>query len=132
MPAERDPITQHILAMERTALDRWGRGDPDGYLEISADDVSYFDPFTEQRLDGIESLRKWYDAIRGRVQIDRDEILQPRVQVTGDTAVLTLQFVSHGSEGAMHWNCTEVYQRRGERWKIIHTHWSFTKHPATS
>jgi len=35
-----------IVAMERAALERWGRGDPDGFLDISAPDVSYFDPFT--------------------------------------------------------------------------------------
>src|ERR1019366_760510 len=124
---QADAIAKHVLALERAALDRWGKGDPNGYLEICADDVSYFDPFVGQRLDGIQSLTKWYDAIRGKVQIDRDEILHPRVQVTGEAAVLTLQFVSHGSEGAMHWNCTEIYQRRRERWKIVHTHWSFVR-----
>jgi len=122
-------VPELILSLERAALDRWGKGDPDGYLEICEDDVSYFDPFTEQRLDGIDSLRRWYDAVRGKVHIDRDEIVNPRVQLAGGAAILTLQFVSHGSEGAMHWNCTEVYQRRGEQWKIVHTHWSFTKRP---
>jgi ketosteroid isomerase-like protein len=47
--------------------------------------------------------------------------------VIGDAAILTLQFVSHGSEGAMRWNCTEVYQRLDDDWKIVHTHWSFVK-----
>ena len=75
-----EAIAKHILALERAALDRWGKGDPGGYLEISADDVSYFDPFVGQRLDGIQSLTKWYEAIRGKVQIDRDEIVHPRVQ----------------------------------------------------
>ena len=30
-----DPA-QTIIAMERSALDRWGGGDPSGFLEISA------------------------------------------------------------------------------------------------
>jgi ketosteroid isomerase-like protein len=55
------------------------------------------------------------------------DLLAPRVQVGGDTAVLTFNFVSHGSEGDMRWNTTEVYQRRGAEWRIIHTHWSFTQ-----
>ena len=54
--------------MERTALERWGRGDPKGFLEISARDVSYFDPFTERRLDGLAALRTLYDSIRGNVK----------------------------------------------------------------
>jgi len=29
----------------------------------------------------------------------------------------------------VRWNCTEVYQKRGDAWLIIHTHWSPTKPP---
>jgi uncharacterized protein (DUF111 family) len=42
-------------------------------------------------------------------------------------AVLTFNFVSHGTEGDMRWNTTEVYQRRAGEWRIIHTHWSLTQ-----
>jgi len=114
-----------LLAMERSALERWGRGDPDGFLEISAEEVSYFDPFTSQRLDGLGALRSLYEQLRGKVQIDRYEIIAPRVQVSGDTAVLTFRFDSHGNFGAMRWNTTEVYRRGPDGWKIIHTHWAF-------
>ena len=115
----------HIIALERAALDRWGKGDPSGYLEINAEDVTYFDPFQEKRLDGLTALTALYEQIRGKVQIDRDEIVNPKVQLIGDTAVLTFQFISHGSEGSLHWNCTEVYQRFAAGWKIVHSHWSF-------
>ena len=36
-----------IIALERGALDRWGRGDPQGYLDLYARDVTYFDPMRE-------------------------------------------------------------------------------------
>jgi ketosteroid isomerase-like protein len=114
-----------IIGMERAALERWGRGDPDGFLEISAAEVSYFDPFIEQRLDGLAGLRALYDQIRGRVQIERFEMIAPRVQLAGDVAVLTYRFDSHGSEGSMQWNTTEVYRRGAGGWEIIHTHWAF-------
>ena len=83
MQTEHD-VAEHILQLERTALDRWGRGDPSGFLEISARDVSYFDPFTERRLDGLPALRTLYDSIRGKVKIVRSDIIEPRVQVAGD------------------------------------------------
>jgi ketosteroid isomerase-like protein len=116
-----------VLALERAALDRWGKGDPDGYLEINAPDVTYFDPFVEHRLDGIAALTTWYDQVRGQIKIDRDEIVDPLIQAIGDAAILTFQFVSYGSEGAMRWNCTEVYRRIDGAWKIAHSHWSFAK-----
>ncbi|HYG99919.1 MAG TPA: nuclear transport factor 2 family protein [Terriglobales bacterium] len=116
-----------IIAMERAALDRWGNGDPDGFLEISDPQVVYFDPFLERRLNGREELRKLYDEIRGKIKVDRYEMLDPKVQVAGDMAVLTFNFVSHGSEGEMRWNTTEVYQRKEGKWRIVHTHWSLTQ-----
>jgi len=114
-----------IVAMERAALERWGRGDPDGFLDISAPDVSYFDPFTERRIDGLDGLRALYEQIRGKLEFERFEIIDPRVQVVGGIAVLTFRFESHGSEGATRWNTTEVYQGTGIGWRIIHTHWAF-------
>jgi len=114
-----------IMELERAALERWGRGDPEGFLEISAPDLSYFDPFIEGRLDGLPALRAMYDQIRGKIHIDRFEIVEPRVQVAGDAAVLTFRFKSYGGGASMDWNTTEVYQRDQGGWRIIHTHWAF-------
>lgn len=120
-------IEATVLQLERAALDRWGKGDPGGYLDITAPDVSYFDPFVKHRVDGLSALNAWYEPIWGKIQIERDEIVDLRVQVLGDAAVLTMQFISQGSEGSKRWNCTEVYQRLGGDWKIIHSHWSFAQ-----
>ena len=120
-------LTNTIIAMESTALDRWGKGDPSGFLEICAPDVVYFDPSLERRIDGRDALGKYYEAIRGKVSIDRYELLNPLVQIIGDAAVLTFNFVSYGEpEDEYRWNCTEVYRRSGEDWEIIQTHWSYT------
>lgn len=116
---------QEILSLERAALERWAQGDPDGCLDLSASDVTYFDPFVDRRLDGVAALRSWYDQLRGKIHIDRYEIIDPHVQQSGDIAVLTFRFDSHGSEGLMRWNTTEIYQKRPEGWKLIHTHWAF-------
>lgn len=117
-----------IIALERAALDRWGRGDPSGFVEISASDVVYFDPFLAKRLDGRDALAAYYEGIRGQVSIARYELIDPCVQCVGDAAVLTFNFVSYGgNEDAYRWNCTEVYRRAGESWEIIQTHWSFTQ-----
>jgi ketosteroid isomerase-like protein len=116
-----------IIAMECAALDRWGKGDPSGFLEICAPDVVYFDPNLERRIDGRDALSNYYEAIRGKVSIERYELLNPVVQRIGDAAVLTFNYVSYGgAEDEHRWNCTEVYRRSGEDWEIIQTHWSYT------
>jgi hypothetical protein len=115
-----------IIAMERAALDRWGKGDPSGFLEISDPGVVYFDPFVERRLDGLEALTSWYEGIRGQVRFDRHELLNPKVQVLGEAAVLTFNFVSWTDSKPDPWNCTEVYRLTEAGWRIVQTHWSRT------
>lgn len=117
---------EEILALERAALALWCQGNPSGFLEISAPDVTYFDPFVEHRLDGLEDLTRYYEGLRGQISASRWEIVAPKVQRAGDVAVLTFQFYSWGSSGeALRWNCTEVYRRAAGRWSIIQTNWSF-------
>ncbi|PIO99623.1 YybH family protein [Pleomorphomonas carboxyditropha] len=121
-------IADDIITLEKAALDRWCAGDPDAALALSAEDVTYFDPFRDSRLDGHAALAELYDGIRGQIDAPRHEMIEPKVQVVGDAAVLTFRFVSwNGSEGTrLAWNCTEVYRRDAQGWRVIHTHWSFT------
>ncbi len=120
-------IAEEIIALERAALDRWGAGDPSGYLESSAPHVTYFDPFLEHRLDGIEALSAWYAPLRGTIHIDHYEMIEPKVQLCGDAAVLTFNLAS-SSGTTTNWNCTEVYQLDKQGWRLVHTHWSITQH----
>ncbi len=121
-------VADDIIALEKAALDRWCVGDPDAFLDLSAGEVTYFDPFRETRLDGKAALEALYGELRGQIDAPRHEMIEPTVQVVGDAAVLTFRFVSwNGSEGArVAWNCSEVYRRDPGGWRIIHTHWSFT------
>lgn len=74
-----DTIATEIIGLERAALDRWGRGDPSGFLELCAPDVVYFDPFLKQRIDRLAELTEHYEGIRGKIRIDRYELVNPRV-----------------------------------------------------
>jgi ketosteroid isomerase-like protein len=126
--------SEEIVAMEKAALDRWGKGDPQGVLDIYAPEITYFDPFQEKRIDGIEAMRKLYAAIAGKIKVGRCDMIDPRVQWHGDVAVLTYNLVDEvlqepGSPGGVRvrWNSTQVYARAGGTWRVVHSHWSFTK-----
>ena len=122
-------ITAEIIALESAALERWGNGDPSGFLEICASDVVYFDPYQEKRIDGLDALAQYYKSLWGMVNFDRFELLNPLVQISGDLAVLTFNYVSYTGDNESRWNCTEVYRHDENRWQIIQTHWSYTRHP---
>jgi ketosteroid isomerase-like protein len=122
-----------VIAMERAALDRWGAGDPRGYLEIMAPEVTYFDPVQERRLDGLRAITALLESWTGKIKVDRYDMVSPMVQPHGDAALLTFNLVSYrrradGTEHAIaYWNSTEVYARLDAGWRIIHSHWSFVK-----
>jgi ketosteroid isomerase-like protein len=122
-----DALGKEIIEMEKAALDRWGRGDPDGFLEICAPDVVYFDPYKEERVDGYHALAAFYESIRGQVYFDHFELIKPLVQSSGSLAILSFNYVSYSGDQQSRWNCTEVYKRTKEKkWRIIQSHWSYT------
>jgi ketosteroid isomerase-like protein len=122
-------LEQELVELERKALARWLNGDPSGFLEISAPDVVYFDPYRERRVDGLEALTRVYEELRGKIFAERFEIRDPRVQQVGDAAVVTFNFASWSGGVELRWNCTEVYRRDPSGWRIIQTHWSYAWPP---
>src|SRR6185503_5389784 len=82
-------IAKQVIAAERAALDRWGKGDPGGFLSLYADEVTYFDPFQDARIDGRERLRATLQPFAGKIKVDRYEMLNAKVQGRGDVVVLS-------------------------------------------
>jgi ketosteroid isomerase-like protein len=134
-PVEVQP--GQIIALERAALDRWGRGDPEGFLSTYAPEVTYFDPSTPKRIDGLAAMRERYAPITGKVKVDSYDMIDPKVQGQGDVVVLSYNLASRGRNPAgdslmtFHWNSSTVYARIGGHWKILHSHWSFSAPPET-
>jgi ketosteroid isomerase-like protein len=130
-PNDFDPAA--IVAMERANLDRWGKGDPQAYLDAYAPEVTYFDPAIDKRNDGAEAMRKYYAPLAGKIRVDHYDMIDPVVQHYGDVAVLSYNLVSMGKEAGgtgtvvVRWNSTKVYALIEGNWKIVHDHWSYTK-----
>jgi len=128
-----DDSPESIIALERGALDRWGKGDPKGYYELMAAGETYFDPTTAKRVDGLDALRAHIAPFDGKIAIDHYEMIDPEVQRDGNVAVLTFNLDDSGAriagvdQGTQHWNSTEVFQRIDGKWKIVHSHWSYVK-----
>lgn len=132
-PKEYSGTLGEVMALESAAMERWRKGDPWGFIEISAPHVTYFDTGTPQRINGREALRDEYAQREGKIFYDVMDFLDPRVQVCGDMAVLTYRFLSTWlkPDGSIAhrtpWNCSEVFLRINSQWKIVHTHWSFIR-----
>jgi uncharacterized protein (TIGR02246 family) len=132
-PATQSERDSDVTATERGALERWAKGDPGGFLDIYAPEVTYFSPSEDRRVDGLPAMTALLTPIRGKIRIDRYEVLNPKVQRHGDVAVLTYQVVNYlrqpdGTErSTTRWNSTAVFRRIDGRWRTIHSHFSYTK-----
>lgn len=124
---ENTHLTETIIGLEKAALDQWYKGDPSGFLELSAQDVVYFDPYIEKRIDGLEALTAHYEPLKGKGSDYQYDFINPLVQAVDNMAVFTFNLVAKAGDNINRWNCTEVYRKEDDgNWKIIQTHWSLT------
>jgi ketosteroid isomerase-like protein len=131
-----DALLEELVSLERSALDRWVTLDPQGYLGLYADEVTYFDPTTETRLSGLEAMKTRFAPMKDLklpFTDPRYEMLEPKVQRHGDVALLTFNLVNYGKLADQpervlaRWNSSELYARVDGKWRIIHSHWSYVR-----
>ncbi len=61
------------------------------------------------------------------MRIDDFTLVEPRVVVGSDLAVLSFGFRSQGGNDTYCWNCAEVYRNDPEGWRLVQTHWSWVQ-----
>lgn len=119
---------QDIIALERAGLDQWAAGNPVGYAHSAVDDVTYFDDIgAMSRIEGREAWLEYLAALP--IPPHRYEIMDPVVQIYGDTGILTLQYQAFGDgdEPWPPWKATSVYRYVDDEWRQVHAHWSLIK-----
>jgi Domain of unknown function (DUF4440) len=130
---EYEGVLGEVMALESAAMERWRTGDPWGFIEIYAPEVTYFDTGTLLRLNGLDVMRAELAQREGKIHYDVMEFIAPRIQVQENMAVLTYRFFStqlnpDGSiSSRIPWNCSEVYVRIDGKWRIVHNHWSYIR-----
>jgi hypothetical protein len=78
-------------------------------------------------------MKKMLAPITGKIRVSRFDMIDPKVQRHGDSALLTFNLVSYvtqpdGTERAVaRWNSSEMYARIHSQWRIVHSHWSYIK-----
>lgn len=117
---------RELIAMERTSMDGWLKGDSGPMLAASDADITLFHVMTDRRLEGTAAVKDLYAPYAGRPLYDSYQIENPKVQAGGDMAILSYQLVTHNGDLTRKWNATEVYQKKKAGWRVIHSHFSAT------
>lgn len=127
--AEQEALAQHIIGLEKAALDKWFNGDTSGYEALwSRRSFTYFDAVVTERIDDHATIAAFLKTIDGKLFADSYDFRHPRVQIGQDMAVLTYQLFAKTSLIDMEYNCIEVYQMEEDgEWRVIHSTWSFIR-----
>jgi ketosteroid isomerase-like protein len=126
----RQNAQSEIIALERSALDQWAKGNASGYIQNAAEDFTYFDDIAAQGgVDGIDAARKYFATLNGKIPPHTYEMVNARVQVYDDIGILTFQWHATTADGKPlnNWKASVVYRRTKSGWKTVHANWSLIK-----
>lgn len=121
---------RHIVNLEKSALELWFNGQTSGYANLwSRASFSYFDGVVSHRIDSYEQIEEVLKSIEGKLFAPEGYRFEhPRVQLFGDTAILTYQLYAKTTLIDMPYNCIEVYHKEDNGdWHVVHSTWSFIR-----
>ncbi|HET7204407.1 MAG TPA: nuclear transport factor 2 family protein [Steroidobacteraceae bacterium] len=131
-PAGEDPkVAAEVMALARAqwASEAAGKSVAEQMATV-ADDYTEFNQDYGARLDGKALNVRLYDAISsdGSRSLAGD-MVNPKVQVYGDTAILTYNFVGvtrdkDGKVEPSNAKSTRVYSKIGGKWMLVHANFA--------
>lgn len=126
---EERALAEHIISLEKAALDKWFKGDTSGYEGLwSKRSFTYFDGVVSERIDDHATVSAFLKTVEGKLFAEKYDFRSPRVQFGVDMAVLTYQLFADTSLINMAYNCIEVYQKEADGvWRVIQSTWSFIR-----
>jgi ketosteroid isomerase-like protein len=134
LAAEDPRVAAEIIALVRQQWDAEIAARPVSEQTIAmADDYTEFGEDYPVLFSG-KALMERYSAAPFDTKTLYAEMMNPKVQVYGDTAVLTYNYLAHlkGLDGRIKpilSNSTRVYVRQSGRWMLVHSHFSRSMTP---
>jgi uncharacterized protein (TIGR02246 family) len=122
-----EEIARAVIAREKASFEAWQRKDKNFFADLMADDATYFgmmSPYLET--DPKQNFLPKFEKYAEMFKIEDFQMYNPRVQVYGDTAVLTYNNSVSANFGGRPMNYTGkvtfVYLRQGDKWRVVHGH----------
>lgn len=119
---------QVILAIENAMVRDFNAGKIEDLLAHFHPRVVGFSSTRQQRIIGRAAMRKTFEYYQHATSRMKYAITRPHIQPFGDTAVATFTWTVELGEGrprhAIHGRGSHVFVRSGEKWQIVHEHFS--------
>lgn len=127
-----DPkVTAEVMALARSQWAAEVQGKSVAEQSVSmADDYTEFNPLYPVRIDGKAANMALYEADSSSGSRSLvGEMMNPKVQVYGDVAILTYNYVGvnrdkDGKTSSSAAKSTRVYAKQGGAWKLVHANFA--------
>ena len=120
-------LAAQIIAREKASVEAWQKKDKAFYTDFLADDATFFSsesPYLET--DPKENFFPKFEQYAEMFKMNDFQMHNPRVQVYGDTAILTYNSSVSVSFSGQPINytakVTSVYVKQGNTWRVVHAH----------
>ncbi len=126
-PTEQQSIAAQIIAREKASVEAWQRKDKAFFADFMSDDSTYFNSFSPYLdADPKANFLPKFEQYAEMFKFNDFQMYNPRVQVYGDTAVLTYNSSVSATFGGQPLNytakVTSVYVKQGNTWRVVHGH----------
>jgi ketosteroid isomerase-like protein len=125
--ANQQAIAAAIIAREKGSFEAWQRKDKAYFADFMTDDATMFSwmsPYLE--IEPKVNFLPKFEQYAEMIKFNDFSMYNPRVQVYGDTAVLTYNSSVSASFGGQPVNytakVTSVYVKQGNTWRVVHAH----------
>jgi ketosteroid isomerase-like protein len=124
---------EKILTIERAIWEAHRNRDLIPVQRYFADDVSLFEDGQAYRVQGKREVLNNFESWLARSELQHYQLLDPKVVVAGDSALLTYYFTESGLRDGRAFQATgkatTVYVRRDGTWQALHAHFSVNPQP---
>lgn len=130
LAADNPQVAAGVMALARAQWAAEIAGKPAAEQNVSlADDYTEFNPDYPTRLEGKAMANAMTDAFGKNDMAVFSDMQNARVQVYGDTAILTYNFAgirkdATGKTSANTAKSTRVYVKMGGEWKLVHANFA--------
>ena len=125
IPSKED-AKEAIVKNIEMAAEKWSNGDPMGYVEVAANDITWSDDLAAPiPVSTKEALTEYLGTFKGKVPPHEYELSNFTFQFYEDIVIVTYHYQGTLEEVQMPpWKVTSVYRYAEDNWLSVHENWT--------
>jgi hypothetical protein len=128
LPTREEAIAS-IKEKIETAAEKWASGNPTGYADYAANDITWVDDLGAMfPISGKDSLKAYLESFTGQIPAHKHELSDMVFQFYEDMVIITYRYTGtfEGVPGDP-WKVSSVFKYIENDWFSVHENWSEVK-----